>query len=461
MKDPIEIKGYWWLPNNPEIQLPGTLTFSQEEGGILEVLGFFEDPWELNREENPKIILGINQKGIPITLQENISINSQISTNGLGESKYLPRFILEGVHFEREEDFKFHSIEGNYTDLDAWVDTSGFLIDTQYTNEEYSTSIECKRPKKQLIKISENFEVGVEFSISGPIQMKIPTEVKIVQKAFLVINSLNGDVSFGELFSMLNKFVNLMQIGVQRICYPFSIIGYTKHNEEIYSNEKKYYPEVKIYYRPIESYVTKKDKLPDEMFFTFQDLSEENIRQWFNAYERHQTQINLYRSLFYTGRLFIETKFLNIVQSLESLHSLTFDDCYLPSEEYRKNRNKVIVVVPDNLREWVKGALANSNYKRLKEKIIELFENKKGLFSDVIEDIDLFAKKIRDTRNELVHHRELRWMIKDKEELISAIYLMTYLFELYMLEIVGFSEEKVEAMNKKRMDRYLTRWKKF
>lgn len=41
MQNPFELKGYWWLPNLEENKLPGTLTFSQEEGGFLEIVGVF------------------------------------------------------------------------------------------------------------------------------------------------------------------------------------------------------------------------------------------------------------------------------------------------------------------------------------------------------------------------------------------------------------------------------------
>ena len=39
MKDNVERKGYWWLPTAEDKELSGTLTFSQEDGAQLELVG--------------------------------------------------------------------------------------------------------------------------------------------------------------------------------------------------------------------------------------------------------------------------------------------------------------------------------------------------------------------------------------------------------------------------------------
>jgi len=38
----FEKQGYWWLPENPTLRVPGTLTFDPETGGKLSLLGSFE-----------------------------------------------------------------------------------------------------------------------------------------------------------------------------------------------------------------------------------------------------------------------------------------------------------------------------------------------------------------------------------------------------------------------------------
>ena len=51
MDDDLEVRGRWWLPELPERKVPGTLTFSQEDGGRLTLLGGFRSPLEEGERE--------------------------------------------------------------------------------------------------------------------------------------------------------------------------------------------------------------------------------------------------------------------------------------------------------------------------------------------------------------------------------------------------------------------------
>jgi len=48
LKTPFEIKGNWWLPDNPQNQVPGTFSFSSTSTN-LELHGAFEQPREIFR----------------------------------------------------------------------------------------------------------------------------------------------------------------------------------------------------------------------------------------------------------------------------------------------------------------------------------------------------------------------------------------------------------------------------
>lgn len=39
MIEPIEIKGYWWLPSSPDIAVAGILTYTPNESIVLELIG--------------------------------------------------------------------------------------------------------------------------------------------------------------------------------------------------------------------------------------------------------------------------------------------------------------------------------------------------------------------------------------------------------------------------------------
>jgi len=186
MQNPIDLKGYWWLPNLEENKLLGTLTYSQEGGASLELVGVFGKN-ETPQVDQPIIIHGATQQGKPITLYK--CFNTHYPLTGVGESKYHVHVIFEGVQFDSEEKIKFNEIYGSYTDLDAWVDIYGFTIDNDYKDNKFVSNIRYEKPASQFFDISNDFQAGIGFSSHGPNQSIIQTEVKISQRAYLVIKS--------------------------------------------------------------------------------------------------------------------------------------------------------------------------------------------------------------------------------------------------------------------------------
>lgn len=445
MLEPIEIKGSWWLPDNPDTELSGTLTYSQDEGAVLELVGVFGTK-STKRIQQPPVILGVQQNGRPITLYRCHVRHLSYPCPGIGQAIYYAHFVFDGVHFATEEDIKFNELQGSYTDLDAWVNIFGFDLDHNFEDGKYEAEIKYTKPESRVFNIRDGIEVGVWFSCSGPGWSRIQTEAKITQQAYLVAKSTNGDIPFDELFQLLDQFSCLHQVAIQRMNYPRRITGFTHENEiaRKTGEDEKEYPEIEIYYCPVEAYIARKEKYTFEMLFTFKDLNDELINNWFGKFNEFQNVILLYRSLFYSTRLFIDTRFLNIAQALESLHSILFENKYLPTAEYKARKAEVLKALPEHLREWVGGALASANYKRFKEKILELLEKKSQYMGELVSDNEKFAKRVRDTRNEFVHHSEQRLTFREKRELFSAIRLLTILFELYLLEIIGFSEEKIQ-----------------
>ncbi|HNC01689.1 MAG TPA: hypothetical protein PLS71_25840 [Leptospiraceae bacterium] len=459
MQNPFEIKGYWWLPELEEIKLPGILTFSQEDGASLEIVGVFD----LKKPEpikQPSIILGVTQQGKPITLYKCVVTAWTYPIVGLGSGggRYRAHFVFEGVHFTQDKKIKFNKLCGSYTDLDAWVGIYGFDINWDNSDEKVITNIRYEKPKSLFFDIGEDFEVGINFSSQGPKKSIIQTEATITQQAYLFVKSKNSEIGFEDMFVKLNTFTYLVQFAIQRIPYPLRVFGFSKENQEELSEDKFFYPEINIYYAPVEPITNQKEKLPQEFLYTFKDLSANQISLWFTSFQKHETIIHLYRSLFYSNRLFIDTKFLYITQSLESLHSALFNGQYLPHDKFVEQKERALQGIPSELSEWVEDALSNANYKRLRQKLFELFENKKDIIEQFVDDIELFAKRVTSTRNEFVHHSKQKWTFQ-KEELPSAIYKLTMVFEMYLLEIIGFSSEQIIDLLEPKLKTHLTGWK--
>jgi hypothetical protein len=460
IKDTFELRGNWWLPEDSKKVLYGQLSFSQEEGAILELDGVFGEN-DSNRILQPKLILGESQKGYPMTLFKNNIRKWTYPILSEGSSEYRAQIIFNNVHFNNESDIKFHKIIGHFSDLNAWVDKSGISIVTKHENGKYESDIHFHNPESIVYKINDQFEVGVAFSSQGPETKRVQNEVRITQNSNIFIKFINGDIFFDQIFPLLNQFSTLHQLATQRISYPLEIYGFSEANKEAYQDGSSRYPEINIFYSPIEPYKELKPIYPEEMLFTFNDLDEKKIIKWFTLSSIYLIPINLFKSLFYNDRFFIESRFLAITQVLESFHSIKFGNTKISIKIFRDQLSSVIDSIPDQYKKWARQGLSNANYIPFKDRIYELISMKKELFKDVIWDNENFSKRVRDSRNEFVHHSKNRLTFKDPEELYSSILLMKYIFEIYLLEEIGFPGEFIDNLYKKRFKEYSQRWRVF
>src|SRR6266540_2513351 len=111
MDKSFELKGYWWLPETPENQVSGTLSFLPSELVSLELMGSLiklDNP-NPRREDfiNPSIILGVSLQGQPVTIAKCTQVQSTGSLVGISTSKFTGYFAYIGVHFSTEAQIKF------------------------------------------------------------------------------------------------------------------------------------------------------------------------------------------------------------------------------------------------------------------------------------------------------------------------------------------------------------------
>lgn len=457
MKEPLEVRGYWWLPDLSDNKLPGVLIFTQEDGARLDILGVFNFE-QFMQIDQYTLIHGVDQKGKPITLYKCYRSKWNLNFPGIASCEYRAIMVFYGVWFASEADISFFQLLGHYTDIDAWINTYGFTIERGTPDSTSEIIVKYNKPQTRFVDIGDGIEAGIGFKSNGPNSHIIQTEVNISQSAYLIINSKTGDKSFDNIFSLLNTYSQLLQLGAQRLVYPFSIIGHSTKLAEEREDSKPYHPPIHIYFRPVEAFQGQKRKLPQEMLFTYQDLEDTQIMAWFQSWEKYETLIHLYRALFYQNRLFLESKFLNIVQALETLHSIKFGGRFLPELEFKKRKKMVLEHIPQEQKSWVESAIDKANYKPLKMKIEELINNKIGFFEGLIDDPDVYSRKVRDTRNGFVHQGRPSNAFSI-EELPRATEVLTMLFEIYLLEVIGFSDEKIRQLFHSKIQGIKTGWK--
>ncbi len=452
MDEEFEYKGIWWLPDKPEKQVSGILKFTPEEGAILDLIGSFKDIKNKNKSEilEPEIILGVSSKGEFITLNKCVETMSSISFPGFQASSFYANLVFIGAHFQKLEDIKFKSISAHYLYLDEWVNISGFDIKSL---GEKGVIIKYKLPEPFQAEISDEFKILIHFRAKESLHSFVQKEVTIKQNTEIKIET-SEDKPFEDFRKIMSHIQNFLTLGITEPVYPLAITGSTEVNKEMIK-DKANYPPVKIFYRLLDIPKVHKTLIPNDMLFTFKDISERFeplLKNWFEKKDFLEPVFNLYFGTLYNPRMYFKDRFLSLIQAIESFHRCTFEGKYLPDDkDYKVVYEALVTAIPegvrDELKEKLKRYLKFGNEFTLRKRLKEIFDKYKEILDKFIENKKDFIEKVVNTRNYLTHHdKKLKEHAASGEDLYCLTQKLRMCLEVCLLKEIGFSSEEIKTL---------------
>ena len=119
-REPFREQGVWWLPSAPDDHVAGTLTFNQDDGGALALVGVFgtiQDSLAVGHRDI-ETIHGLTMKGKRITIFKGSRRTANYNFPGIANEIYYAPWILIGYHAASFDeclyavsDFRFDSAE--------------------------------------------------------------------------------------------------------------------------------------------------------------------------------------------------------------------------------------------------------------------------------------------------------------------------------------------------------------
>ncbi|GBE92543.1 HEPN domain-containing protein [Nostoc cycadae] len=376
--------GKWWLPHNPEVIVPGKLSFLPESGAKLELIGsFYSSPFEktdqvkdislpinifnVEDEDDSNLVSGIELKFIKpeeiiilglLDNNEEISLyrcSGQITKFEFGKNRenlsFNVEYVFRKIHFEKEQDIKFKSISVQYSHLEKWVGKSGIEVAT--SQEENKICVSYQPPSNiHLTKIG-SLDINITFSqmYINPFDLYFGTtyyKANIEQKTYLTIQNpcnqpldecINLLISFRDLLSFaITKPTSVIEItGIVNVIYQKPV---KQKNLSITIEEELRETQVIIMFGLWGSAKNSEIELsPHEMLFTFSDV-EKNLgavfETWINKKETYEFVFDLLMTTIYTPSLYLHYKFINIIQALEAYHTSKYEGIYQDQKIYEK-----------------------------------------------------------------------------------------------------------------------------
>ena len=452
IKENIEGSGYFWLPSNPDRKIPGTLKISDGGNIELEVIGLFDESIEgLNKALNVDMddtiekVLGDIEKFGPVTLQGCFYKTKTISIGGISKSLISANRAFIGVGFKNKEEVKFNTFTFSIEGIDEWVNISGIQINNDFKNKKYT--INYSPPEEISIALKNGMELQIIFSYTVPFAPKIK-EAKFTQKTYFKLVSKQGS-TFDDFISIAHKVTTLLCFAIDDIvCIDDVSLASNKILRKIDNGRTRPYP-IKTYY-PSYPYSTQVAKIePYQMLFQFNDIKnkiELIFDGWLNAYEIIEPSLNLYFSTKVGAYKYLDSKFLALIQAIESYHRRTSDDKRISEEKYLEIVKKLIACCPEEDQDWLNGKLKYANEISLAQRLKRVIEPYKEIFGNT-KDRNIFIRKAVDTRNYLTHYdKSLKSNMACGEDMWKLFLKMEVIFQLYLLQILGLSKKEIEKI---------------
>lgn len=451
VKEEFKKSGYFWLASDPDKKIPGTLVITDGGDIELEVVGLFDESIRglkktLNREDGEleRIVGHIEKHGL-VTLDDCFYKNKNISFGGISKSSVKVNIAFLGVAYDAKEPILFNTYQFSVEGIDEWVGLSGIKVENQF--EKRTAKITYSPPEEISLKLNNGMKLLITFTWILP---GFPTtrEAKISQKTYFKLVS-EKERPLNDFISTAYKITTLLCFAVDKIvCIERVSSALNTIRQNIGKGKTRPVP-ISIYYASL-PYTQFEPKIDlHRMLFRYgqiRDEAERIVNNWFNAYNEIDPALNLYFSTRTGAHKYLNSKFLALVQGLETYHRRTSNEKLMDDNVFSEITESLIKQCPEENREWLSGRLQHGNEVSLGRRIKSIIEPFKALFGTSNERNKLI-RSIVDTRNYLTHYdKSSESVAVDGRDLWLLCLRMEAIFQLHLLRVLGFTNEEVQSI---------------
>ncbi len=448
MKD-IQYLGLWWLPTDERHKVSGTITFSDDTGIKLNLIGSLSQNRHFGAPDRYPTILGQTNSGQFITLRSCLQISHRLTIPGFAVEEIIADEMYVGKHHTTLDLQHFQKAQVTFTYLTQWLAISGFSYQNTNTAEGF--------PEK----------VDVQYVFPEPVQ------VKVFDTSISISHTLNQDtkghrVNLKESVSItfesqqaltleqwrnkwLLPFQNFLTFATGQPNRLADISVFSKYSYFTGQNGKKILRPITAYYRQTSAKTTyKEDFSIQDMLFSYHDISDDVQRifdNWFRVSSNFDTVSSLLFVTQYSLMPYLNPRFLSVSQAVETYNRRKYPNYVMPKERYKSYVRLILRQTVRSQKDWLSKKLEHANEPSLYTRLIQLMNVANEVMAPIVGNTERFARKVADTRNYLTHYNpknkkkaatelELYWMI---ETLIVLV-------QWSMLLELGVSPQKCTAL---------------
>jgi hypothetical protein len=453
MNERFQLKGWWKIPGRPN-GITGTLTFDSDKGGKLDLIGSFKDVTRINDIDTFDIIQGISTDGKLLTLYNCIETNTSFSTpvpNMLVSTFYV-QTIITGINFSNTNEMKFKSISVSFTNLDFWIEQTGFTRPQRQNNELNVTYVNIDPIK---VKVENDLYISLVTNLrsqqSQLNQFNLPRELKMSQKYYFKLES-EEQKTLDEYLDLVQKLGNFLSLLLS------SPVLLAEVNLAVDLKTIKRLPETYYHQDDIKAFFSLAIKPKShlryyDVLLPYSIISHwypQLLRIWYEDSENLKTIHDLYFGYVYNTKMYLYQGFLSLVHCLEAFHRHNFPDhTEMAQNDHDKLISEILSSVNQDHKDWLSKQLDHSNEVILRSRINKLISEYpllKKFFSSNTK-MDSFVNKVVITRNYLTHYdEENKKNAAEGEELGEITDKIKLFLDVLFLSRLGFDQIDLEIM---------------
>lgn len=338
--------GLFWLPGNEEVKGFGTFIFKDNNEIELQIFDTskFNCLVESNGIQNIDIILGVAEGLGEVTL-----VNSFISSRSyrnFRKDTYWEDLVLKpgyayiGKHFN-SKNICFSKMDVNFTCIEDWIKPIPYQLKTEEgettlsfapINEEWNTDIYFRDTK---------FSLGINICIEG--KFLHSKSYKMDQQIFFSIETVDKKEIdwYQEIIRILQRFFTFF-IGV-----PVYIAAVRPYTDIRISDKETIYNTICLFSNAFESGIKTFEFINVlASYDSIKDNINVYINNWFSNYEKLRPAFDLFLANYYFKDIYLEQKFLSLMQVLEVLHSRLYQNKRLNTQSQFKGKKRSIKEEP-------------------------------------------------------------------------------------------------------------------
>jgi hypothetical protein len=397
----FETTGRFWLPDKPDQDVAGTLTFHPADGCSLSLIGSLIGP-RGGRDDRVHRIHGVTSKH-QVNLEGCFLTSWRHRMPGGMEETWHVAAVLQGVFIEDDDDLVFDGATFEIEGLFEWTGRRGTTVElVEDSGNVLGVKISHRATLPESHGSVDDRRVVLEFpwATTGDRER----ETGVAARACVTVRWPSPE-PLDRVLGVLKAFQDLMTLAAGTGCAPLAVSLY---HPDVILERPTTAPNRQIPITYFGSSIaasrgTRQQLQRRELRFTMDDLGGSlALLRWLELSDVYGRAIDSLVTMRYQPSMYSENRFLNAVASAETFHRERFPGVAIEAATYRRIRDGMLTMVPEEHQELIKARLAHANEPFLKMRLSSLVVQGIGSIDSPLADAR-WPQVVTSVRNKLVH----------------------------------------------------------